>query len=361
MKSVKPKLLDQVRNVIRRKHYSHHTESRYVYWVRDFVLYHGKRHPLELGKREIEAYLDHLARDRKVAASTQNQALNALAFLYKAVLEQPLDFKLDYLRAHRPKPLPTVLSRREVTRLLEAMHGPKRLAAQIMYGSGLRLSETVRLRVKDIDRDQFQVTVRQGKGGKDRVTVLPESLTRALHEHLKWVRRLHASDLNRGYGATLLPSALKRKLPSASTNWAWQFVFPSNRISPDPRTSLLTRHHLSRNTLQRAVSRAATVAMIEKRVTPHVLRHSFATHLLENGYDIRTVQELLGHKHVTTTMIYTHVLNRGGMAVRSPLDQDSGAIEPRESGAGRRVRELKDWEPQLNNRRKANFGEPLQD
>ena len=333
MSSRKPNLLDQVRNAIRRKHYSPHTETRYVYWVRDFVLFHGKRHPRRFGKREIEEYLNFLANDRKVAASTQNQALNAIAFLYKAVLDQPLDFKLEYLRARRTKPLPTVLSRREVTRLLEASYGPNQLVAQLMYGSGLRLSEALRLRVKDIDPDLLQLTVRQGKGAKDRVTVLPDSLLGSLQEHLKWVQRLHAADLKRGHGATPLPYALARKFPSASTDWAWQYVFPSSRLSADPRTKLLTRHHLSRNTVQRAVSRAAHIAMIDKRVTPHVLRHSFATHLLENGYDIRTVQELLGHKHVTTTMIYTHVLNRGGMAVRSPLDREEEARRLRESNA----------------------------
>ena len=334
MKSHKPKLLEQVRNVIKRKHYSPHTEKQYVYWVRDFVLFHGKQHPIGLGKAEIEEYLNYLARERNVAASTQNQALNAIAFLYKAVLDRPLDFKLDFLRARRPKPLPTVLSRREVRSLLEAMYGPNRLASQLMYGSGLRLSEALRIRVKDIDRDQLQVTVRKGKGAKDRVTMLPESLLRPLKEHLNWVRRLHIADLKAGQGATLLPEALHRKYPSASTDWAWQHVFPSSRLSSDPRTGLLARHHLSRSTLQRAVSRAARIAMIHKRVTPHVLRHSFATHLLEDGYDIRTVQELLGHRHVTTTMIYTHVLNRGGMAVRSPLDREQEGRKLRESSSG---------------------------
>ncbi len=271
MKSHKPKLLEQVRNVIKRKHYSRHTEKQYVYWVRDFVLFHGKQHPIGLGKAEIEEYLNYLASERNVAASTQNQALNAIAFLYKAVLDRPLDFKLDFLRARRPKPLPTVLSRQEVRSLLEAMYGPNRLASQLMYGSGLRLSEALRLRIKDVDQGQLQLTVRRGKGAKDRMTMLPESLLRPL---------------------------------------------------------------LSRNTLQRAVSRAARIAMIQKRVTPHVLRHSFATHLLEDGYDIRTVQELLGHRHVTTTMIYTHVLNRGGMAVRSPLDREQGAHKLRESKSG---------------------------
>lgn len=320
MQPKSPNLLDQVRSAIRRKHYSQNTEKRYVYWIRDFVLFHSKRHPRTMGKSEIEKYLNHLAQDRKVSASTQNQALNAIAFLYKVVLIRPLDFKLDYFRAKRPKPLPTVLTRREVDQVLGALYGQNRLAAQLMYGSGLRLAETVSLRVKDIDLEKLQITVRQAKGGKDRVTVLPESLTLNLGEHLSRTHHKHREDLEMGLGATLLPNSLARKYPSASTDWSWQFVFPSTRLSNDPQTGLRARHHLSRNTIQRAVARAAKRAKITKRVTPHVLRHSFATHLLEDGYDIRTVQELLGHKHVTTTMIYTHVLNRGGFAVRSPLD-----------------------------------------
>ena len=332
-----PTLLGQMHNVLRRKHYSPHTEERYVYWVRHFIRFHGGRHPRMLGKPEIEAYLDHLAKELHVAAATQNQALNAIVFLYKAILGQSLEFRLDYLRARRPKRLPTVLSREEVLRVLGALYGRNRLVAQIMYGSGLRLGEAVRLRVKDLDPARLQVTVRQGKGGKDRVTVLPSSLVEPLQSHLVWVRRLHQADLAKGFGSARLPDALDRKLPSASTEWIWQFVFPSARISVDPRGGALRRHHISRNAVQRNLAHAARMAGVDKRVTPHVLRHSFATHLLENGYDIRTVQELLGHKDVKTTMIYTHVLNRGGLAVRSPLDAsrpDSG-----NAGLGWAVRE----------------------
>ncbi len=317
-----PPLLVQLQNVIRRKHYSHHTEQRYLHWARQYILFHRKRHPATLGKPEIEAYLNYLARDLEVSAATQNQALNAIVFLYKAVLALPLDFKFDYLRARRSRPMPTVLSRAEVHRLLDALYGRNRLVAQLLYGGGLRLAEAVGLRVKDLDFSSLQIMVRQAKGGRDRVTVLPASLVEPLRAHLNWVKGLHQADLSRGLGAARLPGALERKLPSASTEWIWQFVFPSTKISIDPRGSVPRRHHLSRNAVQRSVAQAARIARIDKRVSPHVLRHSFATHLLENGYDIRTVQELLGHKDVKTTMIYTHVLNRGGLAVRSPLDAD---------------------------------------
>lgn len=320
MNNPRSNLLDQLRITIRRKHYSRHTEQQYVHWVRRFVLFHGRKHPRYMGKVEIEAFLNHLARDAEVSASTQNQALNALAFLYKAVLHIPLDFRLDFLRARRSKHLPTVLTRREVSRLLDAMYGRNRLVAQLLYGAGLRLTEAVRLRIKDLDFEKRQLTVRQGKGGKDRVTVLPTALVEPLKLHLTWVRQTHRSDLANQLGLVHLPNALDRKYPAASKDWIWQYVFPSARLSADRRSGFRMRHHLSRNTIQRAVKQAARTARIDKRVTPHVLRHSFATHLLEDGYDIRTVQELLGHRHVSTTMIYTHVLNRGGMAVRSPLD-----------------------------------------
>ena len=300
MKSQKPRLLEQVQNVLRRKRYSPHTEERYLYWIKKFVLFNGKQHPNRMGKAEIESYLNHLAKERKVSASTQNQALNAIVFLYKAVLNQRLEFRLEYLRARRPKRLPTVLSAAEVRKLLGAMYGHNKLIAQLMYGSGLRLSEAVRLRVKDIDLGQLQLMVRHGKGSKDRVTMLPLSVVDPLNDHLRWARQLHQADLENGLGSTSLPDALNLKYPAASKEWIWQYVFPSLRISMDQNSGVRRRHHFSRNAVQRAVKRAARTSVISKRVSPHVLRHSFATHLLENGYDIRTVQELLGHKHVTT-------------------------------------------------------------
>ncbi len=316
-----PRLLEQVRHVLRRKRYAHQTEKIYLHWIRRFILFNNKQHPARMGQAEIEAFLTHLAVDLDVAAATQNQALNALVFLYRHVLDQPLEFELGSVRARRPKRLPTVLSREEVHDLLTCMSGTTRLMAQLLYGSGLRLSECVRLRVKDVDFELQQIVVRDGKGAKDRVTVLPERLMRPLQRQLKRTRQIHEQDLRAGYGAVHMPTALERKYPLASRSWVWQFVFPSPRRAVDPRRGVTRRHHLSRSTLQKAVRRAANLAQIEKPVSPHTLRHSFATHMLDAGYDIRTVQDLLGHRHVKTTMIYTHVLNRGGLAVRSPLDQ----------------------------------------
>ncbi|HIC89023.1 MAG TPA: integron integrase [Anaerolineae bacterium] len=315
----KPKLLDQVRQVIRRKGYSIRTEEAYVAWIKRFILYHDKRHPCDMGVREIEAFLTHLAVDLNVASSTQNQALQAILFLYREVLHQPLEAPLDYLRAKRPKRLPTVLTREEVQRVLDAMEGTPKLVAQLLYGSGLRLLEALRLRVKDVNVEQRQITVRDGKGAKDRVTVLPERAILTLQEHLKRVKLVHDQDLARGYGSVYLPYALERKFPNASKEWIWQYIFPAGKLSRDPRTGIVRRHHLHESVVQRAVRQAARMAGITKRVTPHTFRHSFATHLLERGYDIRTVQELLGHKDVKTTMIYTHVMNKGPYAVRSPL------------------------------------------
>ena len=315
-----PKLLDRVRETLRRKHYSHRTEQAYVHWIKRFILFHNKQHPKNMGIPEIEAFLTHLAVHEHVAASTQNQALQAILFLYREVLGWEITEPIHALRARKPKRLPTILTRREVQALFSYLSSTHLLMAQLLYGSGLRLMECLRLRVKDLDFAYHTITVRDGKGEKDRITVLPESLVAPLQKHLQQVKRLHEQDLAQGYGAVYLPDALARKYPNAQREWAWQWVFPSPRLSVDPRSGLVRRHHISPSALQRAVRKAAKLAGIKKHVTPHTLRHSFATHLLEDGYDIRTVQELLGHRDVRTTMIYTHVLNRGARAVRSPLD-----------------------------------------
>jgi len=319
-KRPKKKLLDQVREAIRRKHYSIRTEEAYVTWIKRYILFHNKRHPKEMGSAEIQAYLTYLAMEQNVAASTQNQALSALLFLYREVLGKELEFPINALRAKRPKRLPTVLTKEEALRVIGCLSGTYQLMAKLLYGSGLRLMECVRLRVKDVDFAQHQIIVRDGKGQKDRVTMLSDSVAISLQEHLQRVKRLHEKDLTQGYGSVYLPYALERKYPNADREWIWQYVFPSSRLSKDPRSGKVRRHHISESSLQKAVREAARLAGINKRVTCHTFRHSFATHLLENGYDIRTVQELLGHKDVKTTMIYTHVLNRGGLAVRSPLD-----------------------------------------
>ena len=313
------KLLDQVRDALRLKHYSYRTEQAYVDWITRYILYHGKRHPQDMGSAEVQAFLTHLAVEKNVAASTQNQAFSALLFLYREVLHQDLE-NMNALRAKKPKRLPTVLTRDETLRVIGGMKGVHQLMAKLLYGSGLRLMECVRLRVKDVDFAQHQIIVRDGKGNQDRVTMLPDALVASLNKHLFQVRQLHNQDLEQGYGAVYLPDALERKYPNASREWGWQYVFPSDRLSVDPRTGLKRRHHVDESGLQKAVREAARSANIAKPVGPHTFRHSFATHLLESGYDIRTVQELLGHKDVKTTMIYTHVLNRGGLAVRSPLD-----------------------------------------
>jgi integron integrase len=319
--SPKPKkLLDQMRDAIRLKHYSYSTEKTYVHWTKRYILYHNKRHPAEMGTAEIEAFLTHLAKDENVSASTQNQALNALLFLYRNVLQIDLAAPIHALRAKPSQHLPTVLSREEVARLLSGIQGIHQVMAKLLYGSGLRLMECLRLRVKDIDFGQSQIIVRDGKGEKDRVTLLPASLVQPLEDQIEFVRRLHERDLAQGFGSVELPYALARKYPNADKEFAWQYIFPSDRLSTDPRSGIVRRHHVDPSGLQRAVKAAAKLAKIDKPVSPHTLRHCFATHLLEAGYDIRTVQELLGHKDVKTTMIYTHVLNRGPKAVRSPLD-----------------------------------------
>jgi integron integrase len=305
---------------MRLKHYSYRTEQAYVDWIRRFILFHHKRHPQEMGAQEIEAFLTHLAVHENVAASTQNQALQAILFLYREVLGREITEPIQAMRARKPKRLPTVLTREEVLLLFNQMSGIHKLIAQLLYGSGLRLMEALRLRVKDLDFEYRTITVRDGKGEKDRITILPDLLQDPLRHHLEQVRRLHQQDLAQGYGAVYLPEALARKYPNAEREWGWQWVFPSPRLSLDPRAGIIRRHHLDPSSVQRAIREAARAAGITKPVTPHTLRHSFATHLLETGYDIRTVQELLGHKDVRTTMIYTHVLQRGGRAVRSPLD-----------------------------------------
>jgi integron integrase len=313
------KLLDRMREILRVKHYSIRTEQTYINWAKRYILFHDKRHPKDMGSQEIAAFLTHLAVNRNVAASTQNQALCALLFLYNEVLHIDVG-PVDAVRAKKPKRLPTVLSKDEVERVIAAVTGPNRLVVRLLYGSGLRLIECLRLRVKDVDFAYRQITVRDGKGRKDRVTVLPGKLVEPLKTHLQRVAMIHQQDLDAGRGAVYLPYALATKYPNANKEWCWQYVFPARGLSRDPRSGIVRRHHLGEGVLQRAVRRAARLAGIDKPVSCHTFRHSFATHLLEDGYDIRTVQELLGHKDVKTTMVYTHVLNRGGLAVRSPLD-----------------------------------------
>ncbi len=316
----KLKLLDQVSEVMRFKDYSLRTEGTYREWIKRYIFFHGKRHPREMGRAEVERFLSDLAVRRKVAASTQNQAFNALLFLYREVLHQELGQLGEVERAKRPERLPVVLTRAEVERLLAGMTGTFQLMAKLLYGTGLRLMECVRLRVKDVDFERNQVTVREGKGFKDRVTMLPESLKGPLAEHLKRVKLLHEQDLGGGYGEVYLPYALSEKYPTAGREWGWQYVFPAAGRSRDPRSGVVRRHHLNEQGLQRAVKDAVRLAGIIKPASCHSLRHSFATHLLEAGYDIRTVQELLGHKHVSTTQIYTHVMQKPGLGVISPVD-----------------------------------------
>jgi integron integrase len=318
-----PRLLEQVRDAIRRRHYSERTEETYAHWIKRFIFFSGKRHPLTLGGTEVTAFLNYLARERTVAAATQNQALSALLFLYKEVLGQPLPWLDELERAKRPARVPTVLTRDEVRRLLAHLRGSKWLMASLLYGAGLRLRECLKLRVKDLDFGYRQIVVRDGKGAKDRVTMLPRSVLAPLQAHLERVRELHERDLAQGHGDVELPDALMRKYPRAPYEWGWKFVFPSYRLSIDPHTGVIRRHHVYENFLVRGVKEAAWAARIAKHVSCHTLRHSFATHLLEAGYDIRTVQELLGHADVSTTMIYTHVLNKGGRGVASPLDAAS--------------------------------------
>ena len=314
------KLLEQVSDALQVKHYSYQTEKSYLLWIRRYILFHNKRHPKEMGGEEINAFLTHLAVEGKVAASTQNQALSALLFLYREVLHLELDLDLDAVRAKRSRYLPTVLTPEEVKAIIVHLSGIHRLVVQVLYGSGLRLAEAQQLRVKDVDFNQRQLVIRNSKGMESRLTMLPETLVEPLQEHLLWAKRQHQQDLEQGYGSVYLPFALERKYPNAEREWSWHYVFPAERLSQDPRTGITRRHHLHESGLQRAIKQAVQKTGIPKRVSCHTFRHSFATHLLQNGYDIRTVQELLGHKDVKTTMIYTHVLNKGGRGVRSPLD-----------------------------------------
>jgi integron integrase len=314
-------LLDRLRARIRTRHYSIRTEQAYADWARRFLAFHADVPVDRLAEAEISSFLTHLAVRERVAASTQNQALNALVFFFRNVLHRELDSAFRFLRAKRPRRLPTVLSREEVRALLGRLSGQHLLMAQLLYGGGLRLMEVLRLRVKDLDFDLGRILVRDGKGFKDRATVFPDCLRGPLQDHLQRVRRIYEADLERGAGGVFLPYALERKYPSAACEWKWQYVFPSDRLSADPRTGRIRRHHADESGLQKEVKRAARAAGIPKPVGCHTLRHSFATHLLESGSDIRTVQELLGHSDVTTTMIYTHVLGRGGLGVKSPLDE----------------------------------------
>jgi integron integrase len=323
----KPRLFDEVRRCLRVRHYSLATEKCYLQWLRRFILANGKRHPRELGKAEVEAFLSGLAVQGRVAPSTQNQALAALLFLYRHVLALDLPWLDNVVRARGRQRLPTVLARVEVGALLTALDGRPWLLASLLYGTGMRLMECLRLRIKDVDFARHEITVRQGKGGKDRHTVLPASLVPALRLEVERALRLHGHDLARGLGEAALPHALARKYRTAARDPAWQFVFPSGQLSRDPLDGTLRRHHVDAAVLARALRRACRAAGIVKHVSAHTLRHSFATHLIEDGYDIRTVQELLGHAEVSTTQIYTHVLNRGGRGVVSPLDRESGAAK----------------------------------
>ena len=315
-----PKLLDRMRGVLRTRHYSIRTEDAYVQWAKRFILFHGKTHPSAMGAPEINEFLTHLAVERHVSASTQSQALAAILFLYRDVLGEEVPWLTELVRAPRRERAPVVLTRDEVRRLLGEMSGTAQLVARLLYGTGMRLLEGLRLRVKDVDFDTGEVVVRAGKGNKDRTTTLPRVLSAGLQRHMERVRALHDRDVSEGFGRVWMPDALEVKYPNASGTWSWQWIFPAERRSIDPRSGIEGRHHLGEQVIQRAVQSAVRRAGITKAATPHTLRHSFATHLLASGHDIRTVQELMGHADVKTTMIYTHVLGLGASGVRSPLD-----------------------------------------
>lgn len=314
------KILDQVRALMRMRHYSYETEKRYVYWMKQFFFFHKLRHPKEMGAKEIEAFLTYLAVERNVSASTQNQALAALLFLYREVLKTDLPWLENFTPAKKSKHVPVVLTKEEVNLVLSRLSGVNWIIANLLYGSGLRLSEALRLRVKDLDFGYKQITVRDGKGGKDRFTVLPEKLIEPLRKQLAEAKTIHERDLKIGLGKVEMPFALAKKYPNSESEWKWQYVFPSKTLSRNPRTGKTGRHHLSESVLQKAFKQALKELEIEKFASPHTLRHSFATHLLQNGNDIRTIQELLGHKEISTTMIYTHVLQQNRLGIKSPLD-----------------------------------------
>jgi integron integrase len=350
------KLLDQMRDALRLKHYSYRTEQTYLDWVKRYILFHDKRHPETMGEPEIAGFLTHLAVQGRVMASTQSQALSALLFLYRDVLQKDIEGRIDLVRAKKPHHLPVVLTKTEVQAILRQLSGEHKLMAQLLYGSGLRIMECVRLRVKDLDFEQRQIVIRDGKGMKDRVTVFPDQLHALLQTHLLRVKQLHQEDLDKGGGAVYLPFALERKYPNASKEWGWQFVFPSRTLSRDPRADLMRRHHVDPSGLQRAFKEAVRAAGIAKNASCHTLRHSFATHLLEAGYDIRTVQELLGHADVKTTMICTHAEGQPRRPRRpqpprltpsclplagSPRRPHDSAASRRERGAQRRHRSVR--------------------
>lgn len=316
-----PRLLDSVREVLRVHHYSRSTEQAYILWIKQFIYFHNKQHPRDMGADEITAFLTHLAVNRHVSASTQNQALSALLFLYKRVLQVQLPWMDNVIRAKQSRRLPVVFTRQEVKSLLSQFDGTRWLIYSLIYGGGFRIMECLRLRVKDIDFHYKQIIIRDSKGGKDRVTLLPGPLIEPLRTHLARVKALHQQDLDSGFGCVYLPHALSKKFPSACREWGWQFVFPSGNISTDPRSGIQRRHHVYKQSLQRNLKQAIRNAGIVKPASLHTLRHSFATHLLEDGYDIRTVQELLGHKDVKTTQIYTHVMGKGCNGVRSPIER----------------------------------------
>lgn len=317
--STKPKLLDRVRNSLRQRNYSVSTERTYLFWIKDYIIFHKKRHPNEMGEKEIGEYLTYLAIERKVSPSTQNQALNSIIYLYKYILKIDLG-EIKKLRPRGSKHLPTVLTQKEVHKVISLLNGENRLMTKLIYGSGLRVSECFNLRVKDLDFEMSHVIVRDSKGNRDRLTMLPQSLHEPLREHLIGIKTLYEQDRKNKIEGVYLPHALARKYPKAGKEWIWQWVFPSEKLSKDPRSEIIRRHHRHESSLRKKIKSASSKAGIQKHVTPHTFRHSFATHLLENNYDIRTVQELLGHKSVKTTMIYTHVLNKGPSAVTSPLD-----------------------------------------
>jgi len=319
--SSKSPFLESVRRKFRVLHYSIRTEKSYLYWIKYYIRFHAMRHPNELGARDIESFLSFLANERQVSASTQNVALAALLFLYTKVLEIDLPYLEDVTRASRPTRLPTVFTPKEAMRVISSLPTGYVLPAQLMYGAGLRVMECVRLRVKDIQFDYAQIIVRSGKGNKDRVSLLPEGVTTAIRHQIELVRTIHERDLGAGYGEVYLPFALERKYPGANKELAWQYVFPAKQRSIDPRSGRQRRHHLGAQSLQRAVKKAIVASGINRQASCHTFRHAFATHLLENGYDIRTVQELMGHKDIRTTQIYTHVMNKGANAVKSPLDK----------------------------------------